>query len=257
MLVSIPDYTQTLLSFKVTNVDTLMVVNFRRRNSASGTSGFLRRAMSGRPNTFARRRLTLTRQRGPGQTYPENIRFEHAGIVFVGINMPGSNNNLVLDGNDCVRGSVRTAADCEAANAEYGARDAANAAWLRAGFARARTVKARGLVIAFQADPGFEVPLKDARRRRNKRINGFDGTLFQILAEAADYAGQILLVHGDSHRFRHDHPFGGQPGAPANISRLETFGSPDADWVRVDVDPASPAVFDVRPMPVRRADTGR
>ena len=49
----------------------------------------------------------------------------------------------------------------------------------------------------------------------------------------------ILFVHGDTHTFRVDKPYLSpltrQP--IANVARVEGFGSPHIDWVRIGITP--------------------
>ena len=55
--------------------------------------------------------------------------------------------------------------------------------------------------------------------------------------ESSRFDGEVLLIHGDTHRHRFDqplvHPRTGRP--LRNFTRLEVFGSPTVDWVRVQV----------------------
>jgi len=61
-----------------------------------------------------------------------------------------------------------------------------------------------------------------------------------------------LFVHGDSHFFRTDKPLPplveGMPVVPSieNLARLETFGTPNHQWVAVSADPNDPNVFSIR-----------
>ena len=55
-------------------------------------------------------------------------------------------------------------------------------------------------------------------------------------------------MHGDTHYFKVDKPLIDEARPTPNITRLETFGSPNANWVRVDVDPSSRDVFIIRQM---------
>jgi hypothetical protein len=49
-----------------------------------------------------------------------------------------------------------------------------------------------------------------------------------------------VIVHGDTHVHRLDHPW---PDAP-NLTELETYAMGDANrWVLASIDPSSPAVF--------------
>jgi hypothetical protein len=65
------------------------------RTSAGGYNNLerlahLRAVMFGSPRSFGRRTLGYEEQ---SAAYPENIRWTRDGIVFVGINVPGTNNN--------------------------------------------------------------------------------------------------------------------------------------------------------------------
>jgi hypothetical protein len=209
----------------------------------------LRRIMFARPESFGAETMMLTHQAGPGEAYSENIRFEHGSIVFVGLNIPGSNNNRVHDDTECTAKSARTPAQCAADNAEYAARDAVNIAWMQAAFDVARSGRAPGIVLVFQADPGFDLPeTEDVNERNAAGVDGYTRFLDRLMEAAKSYPGQVLLVHGDTHFFKVDKPLVDQAHPIPNITRLETFGSPNANWVRVDVDPASRDVFVIRQM---------
>ena len=45
--------------------------------------------------------MQLEHQGRPGEKFVENTRFSRGGVVFVGINMPGSNNNKILNDKEC------------------------------------------------------------------------------------------------------------------------------------------------------------
>src|SRR5262245_754257 len=109
-------------------------------------------------NTFGAGTLAVERQGPPGAKYVEHVRFLHQGTMFVGLNVPGSNNNRVLNDKDCTSKSARTTAQCEADNREYAERDAANIAWMHEAFAKATAERAAGVMIVFQGDPGFDLP---------------------------------------------------------------------------------------------------
>ena len=63
------------------------------------------------------------------------------------------------------------------------------------------------------------------------------------------FAGPVLLIHGDSHTQRVDHPLRDRgTGEPlANFTRLETYGAPDIGWVRVVVDSVAGRIVDYEP----------
>ncbi|HEV3401071.1 MAG TPA: hypothetical protein VG078_04545, partial [Acidimicrobiales bacterium] len=58
----------------------------------------------------------------------------------------------------------------------------------------------------------------------------------------------VALVHGDTHRYRLDHPLLERSGAPIpNLVRLETWGHPFVSWVKATVDARDPDVFRFEP----------
>ncbi|MHB8573809.1 MAG: hypothetical protein ACYDCQ_00615, partial [Dehalococcoidia bacterium] len=80
---------------------------------------FIRRTLFSTEKSFGQRQMVLEHQGTVAGPYSENTRWVHKGVVFVGLNIPGSNNNKVNDGACLSSKSVRTQADCDADNAEY------------------------------------------------------------------------------------------------------------------------------------------
>jgi hypothetical protein len=122
-----------------------------------------RRTMFPTAHSFGQRRLVPEPQGPPGGAYVETTRWAYGDVVFTGLNVPGSNNNRVGSPAECTRSSARTPADCDADNAEYAARDAADVEWLRQTFGTAEDRQAKGVVVIIQADPGFDVPETDVQ----------------------------------------------------------------------------------------------
>ncbi|AOW13952.1 hypothetical protein LPB72_00805 [Hydrogenophaga crassostreae] len=211
----------------------------------------LRKVMFSQPRSFGQKTMKLTQQGQPGQKFAENTRFAHDGVMFVNVNMPGSNNNLVTSEKDCAKKSARVAADCEANNVEYLERDAANIAWLRTAFTIARRARHAGLVLVFQADPGFDLPeTEETDESQQPRFEGYQAFMKALVQETEQYKGQVLLVHGDTHFFKMDKPLYSPSKVLSNLTRLQTFGSPVNHWVKVSVDVTSPEVFTIRPVMV-------
>ena len=210
---------------------------------------YLRQTMFPTAASLGQRTMPLIHQGQPGSEFYENVRFHHQGIVFAGLNMPGSNNNRVLDENDCTHQSARSAAQCDAANAEYLARDAANVAWMQQAFQAAKAEKARGLVLVFQADPGFDLPETEGQdESQAPRYSGYRHFINRVILETEQFPGQVLLVHGDTHFFKVDKPLYSPTRLLPNLTRVQTFGSPLIHWVRVTVTPKNPNVFTVEPV---------
>jgi hypothetical protein len=146
--------------------------------------------------SFSENKISLERQ---GGEYCEHVRWQHAGALFVALNVPGSNNNL-----------GRT----KAMDAEHERRMFAVFEWLDDSIALAESRGAAKVLVLMQADP-FE--------RRSP--DGF-ARLRQVLAtHAAWLKGRLVLVHGDTHVYKDDEPL---PG----LRRIEVWGSRFVSWLR-------------------------
>ncbi|MGR9116200.1 MAG: metallophosphoesterase [Gammaproteobacteria bacterium] len=192
------------------------------------------------PYSLGMEKLALQRQ---SRQFPENVRWTYDHVMFIGLHIPGSNNGL------------RTgAAFIEQAEAEYERRNTANLEWLHESFERAIEEDSPGIMITIQANPWDFIPAD--------RLTGYEDFLVQLEHETRKFGKPVVLVHGDSHFFRIDKPL---PSAlPSdvigtdfpfimpwdsneprleNFTRVETFGNPNAYWVKVSVDRNNPNVF--------------
>lgn len=213
---------------------------------------YLRKTLFGDGLSLGQSKMPLHRQGPSGGLYAETVRWQKGGVVFMGLNVPGSNNNKVNDGLCLNVKSARTEADCAAANAEYQARDTATIAFLRESFQIARQQKAAGVAVFIQADLGFDLPeTEKVNERMQAGFDGYDAFLAALVAETQAFAGQVLLVHGDTHFYKVDKPLNDQAHLLENLTRLETFGSPNLHWVKVSVDVDKPNVFGFEPVMVR------
>ena len=214
---------------------------------------YVRKIMFPDLNSLGQRTMPLLHQAPLGEKFVENARFSHHNIEFVTMNIPGSNNNKILDAKDCSNKSARTPEQCDASNAEYLERDAANIRWMQEAFANAKRNKAPGLVIVFQADPGFDLPeTEDLDESLAPSVSGYRNFITSVVAETENYAGQVLLVHGDTHFFKVDKPLYSPTKLLPNLTRLQTFGSPLIHWVKVTVDTQNPNIFGITPIIVKQ-----
>jgi hypothetical protein len=145
----------------------------------------------------------FVRQRG---SHCEHVRWEAAGLVFAGVNVPGSNNNF-----------GRT----PQMDAEHAARMREVLAWLEESLALARA-RGDGLVVLMQANPFLEP--------RGGGPRGFDPLLDWLSRAADETRGKVILVHGDTHRHRDDEPL-------PWLRRIEVWGSPHVRWLRARAAP--------------------
>jgi hypothetical protein len=211
----------------------------------------LRKVMFTKPESFGPKPIALEHAQGKDSYYIENKRFSKDKVMFVTLNIPGSNNNKILDEKDCKNKSARTLVQCEQANAEYAARDAANVNWMRSSFEKAKEQNARGILLAFQADPGFDLPeTEDINESKSPSVSGYQAFLQAVIQETENFKGQVLLVHGDTHFFKVDKPLYSPTKVLPNLTRLQTFGSPNLHWVKVTVDSQRDSVFDIEPVMV-------
>ena len=180
-------------------------------------------------SALGQRPLALERQsRDPAfARYRENVRWQAGGALFVGLNLPGSQNNY--HGAAVSGGPVP----------EFVARSAANRVWLAQAFAQARARRLAGILVVIQANPGLEAFSAGQVRP------GYREFLRQLQAETQAFAGQVVLVHGDTHWHRIDQPMLDSSGQAVlkNLTRVETFGYPFMGWIKATVDPADPRVF--------------
>lgn len=161
--------------------------------------------------------------------FVENVRWQRGGFVCATIHLVGSDNGL-----DSFAG--RTAADDSAVVR----RTTAAMAWLEEAFAIAHADSMHGVIIAMHAEPGFS---------RAGSPRGFGEFVNRLRELVQAFDGQVLLVHGDSHDYRVDHPLRNlKREVPIeNFTRVGTFGSPDIGWVRVVVDSLKGEIVGVEP----------
>lgn len=164
-------------------------------------------------SSLGQQRLALTRQSDGDakRPYPENSRWVHEGVLFVTLNVPGSYNNFARDHD------------------EFRARDEAVRKWIGDSFRLAIDERLGAVVLAMQANPwAVTGPLRA----------GYAPLIETLASETLRFRGEVVLIHGDTHRFRVDRPLL-DPATRrpiANFLRIEVFGSPSVNWVRVRVE---------------------
>jgi hypothetical protein len=200
--------------------------------------------------SLGRKTLTLTRESGEGgqyAPYSENIRWQYGPVVYLGLDVQGSNDNYPYHDTDAENPTAQVRSDAEIARqqAEETVRKAANLHWLAEGFAYAKQVGAKGVLIDWQADPNFN--------NEEHLTNPHDGDAYSayvdaLRTETMGFDGQVALVHGDSHYFKVDKPINRPDGGVlANFTRVETFGARNTHWVSATIDPNDPNLFVFEP----------
>jgi hypothetical protein len=207
------------------------------------------------PYSLGKHRMRLEVQQSPkcldhngGQTTcVENRRWSEGGVTYATFNVQGSCNNRCGDAPD---------------DTEYQARNAADIAWLHDTFAEARRLHSAGVMVIFQADPGWDqsdptrAPVRNPQTldETDGQPDGFKDFLSALRDETISFRRPVAAVHGDSHYFRIDKPFLDSGGRRLeNFTRVETFGdhqengNNDVNWLKVTVDPRSREVFSYQP----------
>jgi hypothetical protein len=179
------------------------------------------------------------------ETFVENQLWLEAGVAFGTVHVVGSNDSKPPWYTDDTTGTKVD--DPARRDAERTARNAANLAWIDRLFNVATEQKTAGVAIIMQADmfDAFSVA-------NNIPLDSFDAIVQRIATRAKAFGKPVLLVEGDSHVFIADkplengNPLHGVTIAVPNLTRIVVQGSttaPLTEWLRLHVDPATPAVF--------------
>lgn len=174
--------------------------------------------------------------------FVENVMWADGKVVFVTVNMPGSNNDTLPWTNGFEN---PTAQAQEVAN-----RTAADIRWLQAAFKQATEMHAKAVVIALQADmwdPAAVVPGGDG-------LSAYTPFVQQLANLSIEFRRPVLLLNGDSHLFEVDHPLADSSSntgiihhtlSVPNLTRITVQGSTNApaEWLRLSIDTTKPGVF--------------
>jgi hypothetical protein len=152
-----------------------------------------------------RKRLVTSQAQAFDPAYPadaeyvENVRWEQSHVMFVTLNIPGGSNNDDDTWLTSAFGSVsggKTAPQLQ----EIAQRTAADVRWLEAAFAEAKANGDRAVVIFEQAD------MWDLDGNVPDHIAKYETFINRIAALTADFGKPVLLINGDSHKYRSDNP---------------------------------------------------
>ncbi|WP_088243426.1 hypothetical protein [Calothrix rhizosoleniae] len=209
---------------------------------------FIREIFFSRPGvTLGKRPFRVETQSSNAdfKKYVENIIFERQEIIFSTIHVVGSNNNLApwsgIDSNDSFENPRKDRKE------EYNQRLAAALNWLDKTFDRAEETDAKGVFIIIHANPRFNLDSKEDGRA------GFNDFLEKLQERTLNYKKPVILAHGDFHEYLVDKPLTNLP----NFTRIQTFGSSQVHWIKVNVDPKSGHVFSfIQKIVPENVDTG-
>ena len=147
--------------------------------------------------------ITLTRQSSDAgfELYKENVRWRVGGIIFVGLNQPGSNNNHFRIT------SASSPLPTDDNEAEYTARNAANIDWIRKAFTIANTDSSTRAVVIMQQANVFERFLEaNATGVPQYARSGYEAFVAELRDQTIAFGKPVVLVGGDTHTARIDKP---------------------------------------------------
>jgi len=189
--------------------------------------------------SLGRHTMTVHRQ---NSAYPENVRWTAGPVTYIGLNVPGSDNNWV----DPARDGTDEGPAAES-HREYRARNRANLAWLDSSFAAAKQAHSKAVMIVLQAD------MWDPYAAADGALGHYQDTKDALARLVIDFRKPVVLVNGDSHSFEVDKPLtdaakvnaaGDEgPNVIENFTRVTTFGSAQNHWASATVNPRDPNVF--------------
>jgi hypothetical protein len=193
--------------------------------------------------TLGRHTMTVQRESsepGYGQ-YRENVRWIAGTVMYVGLNVQGSNDNLPHAGID---GETRPPSEIARMAAEHQQREQANIHWLDGSYALATRLGLKGVLVSWQADPNFN----NEQHLQPEQYDGYTEIVPALRRNVIAFPGQSALVHGDSHYYKVDKPLNYDNGqVVAKFTRVETFGAANTHWVAATVDPRDPNLFAFSP----------
>jgi hypothetical protein len=173
---------------------------------------------------FADPGTTLGRRRKAVEPQPslvEDVRWVESQVVFATLHVIGSDNGMAP-----WTGIGKTGPTAAQA-AEVAARSAATVDWVDEVFDLAAERGLAGVVLAMQADTFQPQPSPNQR-----------AVIDRIAARAGSFPGEVLLLQGDSHTWKVDHPLG------ANVTRVVVHGETlPFEYLRLTVDRRAPALF--------------
>lgn len=164
-------------------------------------------------------RVRVQAERRRFEPFVENQLWTAHGVVFSTVHVVGSNNGRSLRGG----------------RAAFERRQAAALDWLDQTFRTAARPAVRGVLIALHAD-----------MFAGGDSSGFTAVVDRLRQRAAAFDGPVLLLSGDTHRYRVDEPL---PAAP-NLTQVVVQGDTTEEWLRLDVSPQTQEVFSFVRRPV-------
>ncbi|MBI5107046.1 MAG: metallophosphoesterase [Solirubrobacterales bacterium] len=183
--------------------------------------------------TLGRHPMAVTAQAAP---YVENVRWYRSRVAFGTVHVVGSNNSLA-PWTGLTEPTPEQLQEVEGRT--QAALDQIDAVFDRAELVSSTGRRGKGVVLMMQAD------MWDGAAANQ---TGFAAIKERIAQRARAFRKPVILLEGDSHGYKVDHPL---PTAP-NVTRIVVEGSaPAREWLELRVVPDSRGIFfwSRRPVP--------
>jgi hypothetical protein len=212
--------------------------------------GNLRQVFFSRPgSTLGKHTMpVLTQAKAFNPAYPGDARFvedmmwENAQVIFLTLNLPGSNNDGMTWEAPFTDEPARTR--------EVAQRTGADIRWMQQAFTHAEKTHAKAVVIGIQADM-WDI---SGMPTGNVSLSNYTLLVHELANLSLHFGRPVLLINGDSHVYGADHPLA-DPDSPTgrihntpavpNLTRITVQGSTNApaEWLRLTIYPGKPETF--------------
>lgn len=174
--------------------------------------------------------------------FVENVMWEDSRIVFVTINMPGSNNDTLAWSGSFANPTAQLKEMTERTDADM--------RWLETAFNAAEDKHAKAVVVALQADMFDPAAIAAG----GDGLNAYSPFVQKLADLSTRFGRPVLLLNGDSHVYGADHPLADPSSATGlihhtqavpNLTRITVQGSTNApaEWLKLTIDPRKQQVF--------------
>ena len=185
---------------------------------------FLRKTLFSKPVSLGQQKMGFEQQTQGMEGPAENYRWIKNEVMFIVLNVPGSNNNYWGQFSE---GSPE--------NQEFTTRKKFNEAWWNSSLELAKKIQIKAVVVSFQGNP-FEAD--GASQHAPGKRDGYVEFRSLLATGLKELNKPALLLHGDTHSHRMDQALKDTDGKPlGKVKRLETFGYPfTRNWVEIKVN---------------------
>ncbi|MDC1311992.1 metallophosphoesterase [Burkholderiales bacterium] len=155
---------------------------------------------------------------GDFSDYIENQMWITSQTVFLLIHVVGSNNNMD--------------SGTPSGEHEFLLREKANKEWINKAFDLMQEDRISDLVVMFHGDPFVDWMMPQPSLIYPGFLETVEASLFEMAMKTDK---KILIIHGDTHQYKWDHPFYGAGLKGENVSRLVVPGARDMRAVKISI----------------------